>query len=47
MHTPNVAVANEVHAAVADELHITHDCPGFEPLWQQYVALLTTITDTI
>ncbi len=43
----HVAFANELHAAVADDLHIMQGCPAFEPLWQQYVALFATITDTM
>ena len=34
-------------AAVADELHMIHECPVLQPLRLQYAALFTPDTDTM
>jgi len=33
--------------AVADELHMVHECSALQPLRQQYAALFTADTDTM
>ena len=33
--------------AVADELHMVHECSALQPLRQQYAALFTRDTDTM
>ena len=33
--------------AVADELHMIHECPVLQPLRQRYAALFSTNTDTM
>ena len=33
--------------AVADELHMVHECPVLQPLRLQYAALFTPDTDTM
>ena len=33
--------------AVADELHMIHECPVLQPLRQQYAALFSTDTNTM
>ena len=33
--------------AVADDLHVIHECPILQPLRQQYAALFSTTSDTV
>ena len=33
--------------SLVDELHVVHECPLLQPLWQQYAALLIAEMDTM